>query len=95
MIERLIAEKYFLELFGQITSTLLGNSPQFPENHPIPRQHLADPSETIVVENLDDGMARKIQLNATIAMPGDKEGEHAVLPADKVLKLPICAASAL
>ena len=56
---------------------------------------MADPSETIVVENLDDGMARKIQLNATIAMPGDKEGEHAVLPADKVLKLPSCAASAL
>jgi hypothetical protein len=30
-----------------------------------------------------------------MAMPGDKEGEHAVLPADKVLKLPSCAASAL
>jgi len=85
MIEQLIAEHFFVKLFGQITSSLLGNSPPFPGNHHIPRQHLADPSETIVVENLDDGMTRKIQLNATIAMLGDKEGEHAVLPADKVL----------
>jgi hypothetical protein len=34
--------------------------------------------------------------HATMAMPGDKEGEHAVftvLPADKVQKPPSCAAS--